>query len=786
MIATLRIRICAALFCLALPLSAWAQGEAIPLPDAAVLEDGATNAVETQTDPFDPAAFDRLARRAEDLAASETASPFAIGRLRAELVVWRDHFLAKSRQNAGRLATLNAQIAALGPVPENGQEPQQVADRRADLVEQRNDLIAPRLLAQEAYVRAEGLIREFDARALQRDTAALVQRGPVPFGLSAMHEAVGGIGGLVRIVSTEVTGRIRTGLAAGTLLQVLPQAILLFAVGIGLLSFGRSMVTRWRGRLSEMQGRWVPLLRFFVSFAQIIVPLIGLTIATQALELLGIFGLRGTDIVDAIPSAGFCAIFGWWLSRQIFPQGAEAGYLRYDPAVRARGRIYVMAIGWIAAVVVLVSAGLRTIDLSEAARAVAQWPVLVVTGLCLWRLGRLIRTPPMPTPEDAPSSGGRSRLLVGRFCIAVALVAPTIAAFGFGFAGRSLLVSSILSLSLAAVLYLMQRIIQDLLERPSEDEDNRGIYALLPVFVTFALFVISAPFFALIWGARVEDLLEIWTRFREGFAIGETRLSPTDFLMFVFVFALGYLLTRFVQGLLRRSVLPRTRLDLGAQNALVAGLGYVGIILASVFAITTAGLDLSNLAIVAGALSVGIGFGLQTIVSNFVSGIILLIERPVSEGDWIEVGGQMGVVRSISVRSTRIETFDRRDVIVPNADLVSGQVTNWTRNNWAGRIIVPVGVAYGTDTEKVARILQEIAEAHPVVQKMPPPNIHFAGFGADSLDFEIRAILNDVNFVISAKSDINHAIAKRFAEEGIEIPFAQRDIWLRNPEALKG
>jgi potassium efflux system protein len=308
--------------------------------------------------------------------------------------------------------------------------------------------------------------------------------------------------------------------------------------------------------------------------------------------------------------------------------------------------------------------------------------------------------------------------------------------------------------------------------------------SLLPVCVICLLVIAFAPLMALAWGASLADLREIWRLLTDGVQIGEIRLSLDMVVTLVLVFSIGVFLTRWLQRLLRVSVLPRTKLDRGAQTALVTGIGYLGLTLTALIAVSSAGLNLSNLAVVAGALSLGIGFGLQTIVSNFVSGIILLVERPIKEGDWIEVSGYSGVVRKISVRSTRIETFDRHDVILPNSDLISGTVKNMTLSSMTGRLILPVGVAYGSDLEKTREILLDAAKSHKAVYSQPPPSVLFIGLGESSLDLELRCFLRDIGDILSVKSDLLFTIYAALNLEKIEIPFPQRDIHLSEIDRL--
>lgn len=303
----------------------------------------------------------------------------------------------------------------------------------------------------------------------------------------------------------------------------------------------------------------------------------------------------------------------------------------------------------------------------------------------------------------------------------------------------------------------------------------------------------------LIWLALLAALLFVWNipesdvrliagYITGGFTIGSIEIVPLRIFEAILILILLLALNGWFQRRLDRKWLALTGLERGARESIATVGNYVGIALAVIIALAVAGMDFSKLAIIAGALSVGIGFGLQNIVNNFVSGLILLFERPIKTGDWVVAsGGVEGHVKKISIRSTQIESFDRADIIVPNSELIAGNLTNWVHKNRNGRIRIPVSVAYGSDTGRVRDILIDIASNHPEVitghSGMHDPKVLFLAFGDSSLDFELRFFVRDIQKRLDLTSDINFAIDKAFRENGIEIPFPQRDVHLRDGRA---
>jgi potassium efflux system protein len=307
------------------------------------------------------------------------------------------------------------------------------------------------------------------------------------------------------------------------------------------------------------------------------------------------------------------------------------------------------------------------------------------------------------------------------------------------------------------------------------DQFGLAIGLLLHVVVL----LLGIPLVMLTWGFRGADISTIFIQAFTEIHVGNINISLVGILVGVLLFFAGLFLTRWFQRWLDGNVMARSHVDAGVRNSVSTVLGYAGIVLAALLGISAAGFDLSSLALVAGALSLGIGFGLQTIVQNFVSGLILLVERPFKVGDWIVNGPVEGFVRRISVRATEIETFQNQSIIVPNSQLINASVGNWMLRNSVARSEIPVSVAYDSDPKQVMDILLEIARSHPLVLTMPEPSVGFQAFGQFSMDFELRFHVADIFQGGPTRNDIRVAIINRFRKEGIEIPLPQRELNVR-------
>jgi len=292
--------------------------------------------------------------------------------------------------------------------------------------------------------------------------------------------------------------------------------------------------------------------------------------------------------------------------------------------------------------------------------------------------------------------------------------------------------------------------------------------------------IVLLPGILFIWGAYEDLSGAIKGLLTFGFNLGSNRISVGLVIASAGILYGSFLVSRIVQKLLMDQVLARRRVEIGVKVSIARLVHYVLIFIGFLVALLALGFEFTKLTIMLSALGVGIGFGLQNVVNNFVSGLILLFERPVRVGDYIEFDGKWAEIKNIGLRATIVQTFDQADVIIPNADLVANQVINWTLTNRRVRLTIPVGVAYGSDIALVMETLKESAKGNSKVAETPTPQVLYLNFGESALEFELRVWVLDADNWLVVSSELHQEIDRRFREAKIEIAFPQRDLHLRS------
>ena len=311
---------------------------------------------------------------------------------------------------------------------------------------------------------------------------------------------------------------------------------------------------------------------------------------------------------------------------------------------------------------------------------------------------------------------------------------------------------------------------------------GKELTARLKNMFRILVIVYTALYLLLVWGVY-DSVKEAWTHLTGiSISMGQVKVTLGMVLLAGLVLYVSILISLAIRSFLETEVFPRKKFDRGVRDSINKLLHYSLILIGFLLALTLSGIELRNFAVLAGAFGIGIGFGLQNIVNNFISGLILLFERPIKVGDILVLGEDWGVVKNIGLRSTVVETFDQSEIIVPNSQIISEKVTNWTLSTSISRVVIPVGVAYGSDVPRVLRILMDAAENHPLTLPDPKPSAIFMGFGNSSLDFELRLWIGDVAQRLNVKSEMLQTIDSCFREEGVEIPFPQRDLHLRSAD----
>lgn len=758
---------------------------------------------------------ERLDRIDIRLAGRQRIPPATIDAYRGEAVEMESQALKAAKGSSVNLSEIEAQLTSLGPAPKKGEpeEPVALQQTRERLSETLARIEAQVKRSELVAVRASQLFDHLGERRRREIESELSQRYPSPLipsvaitGLTHLVHAFGEIVATPVVYLTEELDPDAWAAAA-------PMLGLLIVTLVVVVWWVRSWLSRHWGRDHTVtdpgSGRML-LAQLVVVFVDGALLSALVMIPVWVLRRDGLIVDQSADILEAAAemTVRFLMIRAV-LRATLAPENSQwrVGDISEDSARATYWRTVMLAV--IFHIILFLAAALTRLDVSHelsatftlAVTVLLSFNILALLRPAYWRHGA---TEPsseadVATEQDASTASGALKL--GRFLLRlIALSAPIAAAAGYTQLAQALILRTIDIAIVIGLVYLVRAFLREVsslalepdgrvnsvarrLFSVGQDGLERALFWVL-LALDLVLIVLAAGFVGIMLGVSPHVLLQLVGRTLQGFSVGGVTISPGSIVAGIAVFIALMLATRFLQRVLSQRVLPRTQLDVGVRHSIAAATGYVGITLAAIVAVAMVGLDLSNLAIIAGALSVGIGFGLQAIVNNFAAGLIILAERPIKVGDWIKIGANQGTVKRINVRSTEIETFQRQSVIVPNAEVISTALINYTHKDRFIRIEIPVGVAYGSDTEQVRDLLQEIGQAHPNVAAYPAPMAVFLAFGASSLDFQLRLYLGNVDHYMIVWSDIHFAIDKAFRDHGIEIPFPQQDVHLRDIDRL--
>jgi len=709
---------------------------------------------------------------------------------------------AQTEDLSGRLqsmmATAKAQLNLLGPAPAAGEaQPPQIAIHRARLNYWLGLLVAGDASAQSARLRADNLLDRIEDIRRNEFTAYLLRPISGVYSYQTWSKVADYIPETTQRVRSLVTDWWQgTGDRSGVE-RVGFEAALLFLLLCVVGWRGARRLRAWQGpgelsfwrRASSAAG--VVLFRAL----PVVVPVVFAYVMVGAEQpfpyrLSWLFYLAAESIVVVFTvGALVTTVFSPLASRWRLIAVSDAVAVRLCGLVTLLAFVYsVTALLYAVTLLVRAPFGLTI--------AVALPSSLILAGLVV----AILRT---PIEEGSPGSSmllfRAIRSLVWIIVAAIVMCALTGYLALAHFLAQQLVVTGLI----LALVYLLlvwvdgfaQCISDDgavlgrwLRERTTLEQARREQLALpVKLVLKLAVLIVAVPFIMLQWGYTRPDIEQWYRQLFFGFHIGDTQVTLGALVAATIVFAVGYAAARLFQGWLDIQILQPAGLSGGVRHSIRTGVGYLGILIAMLVAFSYAGFSLSSLAIVAGAFSIGIGFGLQNVVNNFVSGLILLVERPVRVGDLVVVGGEEGYVRRISVRSTELETFDRANVLIPNSAFISEKVKNWTLHNRTGRVVVSVGAAYDCDPGEVKAVLLRVARESADVLSDPEPIVELTGFGASSVNFGLYVFieLDDITKTMRVRTDLSIAIFHAFAKAGIGIPFTQADIKIRNFDEVR-